>query len=128
MVLSYSSQFLINQPTWYCGGRDDVAADRGGGHDAEAKLCRDGGIVEKEATLVGREGELYGRIRFARDDGSLIRVRLCKREGTRFRAQNIRITFDGIEITLTISYNLFGLRSDFYPEALTVRPSTMADL
>ena len=38
--------------------------------------------MEKEATLVGREGELYGRIRFARDDSSLIRVRLCKREST----------------------------------------------
>ena len=39
--------------------------------------------MEEEATLVGREGELYGRIRFARDDGSLIRVRLCKRERVR---------------------------------------------
>ena len=84
--------------------------------------------MEEEATLVGREGELYGRIRFARDDGSLVGVRLCKRMSTRFGAQNIRITFDGIEITLTISYNLFGMRSDFYPEALTVRPSKMADL
>ena len=77
---TYSSKFRIDQPTWYFGGRDDVAADRGGGRDAEAELRRDGGIVEEEATLVGRKGELYGRIRIARHDGSLIRVRLCRRE------------------------------------------------
>ena len=66
--------------TWYCGGRDVVAAARrggGGGRDAEAELGRDGRIVEKDAALVGRERELDRRIRFSGDDSGLIRVCLC---------------------------------------------------